>query len=308
MQIEYKISGIGLSSIRSSRMYRIIEDAVVRALARANTHLPPDVKNALKSAYKTEESERARIQIETMLRNLELAEELNRPICQDTGLIVYYVRMGYDFRVRIDTIEKALVSATRRATIEIPLRPNTVDPLTGENPGDNTGRNSPIIHWEFTKGDSLEIVVVPKGGGSEYVTVLKTIPPGLGLRGVKKVVVDAVLEAGAKPCPPTIVGIGLGGGVDTAVYLAKKAASVRRLGTMNPNPTLARLEEELYNELNSLGIGPQGLGGRTTVLGVHIDYSYRHPAFYPVAVVFQCWAARRATVLVGRDGSSTIVQ
>ncbi|RLE88692.1 MAG: fumarate hydratase [Thermoprotei archaeon] len=286
----------------------MIEEAVVHALTRANIHLPPDVKNALKKAYKTEDSEVARVQIEAILRNLELAEELNRPICQDTGLIVYYVRMGYDFGVRIDVIERALINATRRATAEIPLRPNTVDPLTGENPGDNTGRNSPIIHWEFMKGDSLEIVVVPKGGGSEYVTVLEMIPPGLGLGGVKRVVIDAVLEAGAKPCPPTIVGVGLGGGVDTAVYLAKKAACIRRLDTMNPNPTLARLEDELYSELNSLGIGPQGLGGRTTVLGVHIDYSHRHPASYPVAVVFQCWAARRATVLVGRDGSSTIIQ
>ena len=297
-----------MSNTQSSRMYSIIEEAVVHALTRANIHLPPDVKNALKKAYKTEDSEVARVQIEAILRNLELAEELNRPICQDTGLIVYYVRMGYDFGVRIDVIERALINATRRATAEIPLRPNTVDPLTGENPGDNTGRNSPIIHWEFMKGDSLEIVVVPKGGGSEYVTVLKMIPPGLGLGGVKRVVIDAVLEAGAKPCPPTIVGVGLGGGVDTAVYLAKKAACIRRLDTMNPNPTLARLEEELYSELNSLGIGPQGLGGRTTVLGVHIDYSHRHPASYPVAVVFQCWAARRATVLVGRDGSSTIIQ
>ena len=297
-----------MSNTQSSRMYSIIEEAVVHALTRANIHLPPDVKNALKKAYKTEDSEVARVQIEAILRNLELAEELNRPICQDTGLIVYYVRMGYDFGVRIDVIERALINATRRATAEIPLRPNTVDPLTGENPGDNTGRNSPIIHWEFMKGDSLEIVVVPKGGGSEYVTVLKMIPPGLGLGGVKRVVIDAVLEAGAKPCPPTIVGVGLGGGVDTAVYLAKKAACIRRLDTMNPNPTLARLEDELYSELNSLGIGPQGLGGRTTVLGVHIDYSHRHPASYPVAVVFQCWAARRATVLVGRDGSSTIIQ
>lgn len=289
-------------------MYEVIENAVVQAITRASIYLPPDVKSALEKAYETEENEGAKAQLRAMLRNLELAEELKRPICQDTGLIVYYVSIGYDFGISPGVIERALVSATRRATLEVPLRPNTVNPLTGENPGDNTGKNVPVIHWEFVKGDSLKIVVVPKGGGSEYVTVLRMIPPGLGLKGVKRVVIDAVLEAGAKPCPPTIVGVGLGGGVDVAVHLAKKAACVRKLGTVNPNPTLAKLERELYGEVNSLGIGPQGLGGKTTVLGVHIDYSYRHPASYPVAVVFQCWATRRATVTIRKDGSFTITQ
>lgn len=296
------------SSFMLSRVYEVIESSVAQAIARASIYLPLDVKDALRRAYEIEESEGAKAQLKAMLKNLELAEKLKRPICQDTGLIVYYVKIGYDFGIKMSIVEKALSNAIKRATLEVPLRPNTVDPLTGKNPGDNTGRNIPIIHWEFVKGDTLEVTVVPKGGGSEYVTVLKTIPPGLGLKGVKRVVIDAVLEAGAKPCPPTIVGVGLGGGVETAIHLAKREACVRKLGTVNPNPTLAKLERELYDEVNSLGIGPQGLGGKTTVLGVHVDYSYRHPASYPVAVVFQCWAARRATVTIRKDGSFNITQ
>lgn len=289
-------------------MFDIVQNAVLHAIARATIRLPPDVKASLKKAREVEESEVARTQLDAMLRNLELAEKLERPICQDTGLLEYYVTLGRDFKAPPNVVERALITATRKATAEIPLRPNAVDPLTGENTGDNTGRNVPTIHWEFTGGDTLSIAVVPKGGGSEYVTVLRMIPPGLGIRGVKEAVLNAVLEAGAKPCPPTIVGVGLGGGADAAVHLAKRAACLRKLGTANPNPELARLERELYEKINSLGIGPQGLGGKTTVLGVHVDYSHRHPATYPVAVAFQCWAARRALAVIKRDGGFAIVQ
>lgn len=295
------------SESRAKEFEKIIEKAAVEALTRASIYLPPDVKEALRKAYENEVSEASRSQLKAILDNIELAEKLKRPICQDTGLIIFFVRVGYDFP-GLKVIERAFVSAVRRATKEVPLRPNTVDPFTGKNPGDNTGRYVPFIHWEFTEGDTLEFTVVPKGGGSEGVAVLQMPPPGEGVRAVKRAVIDAVLSAGAKPCPPTIVGVGVGGGADIATILAKKAACVRKLGTKNPDPGLAKLEEELYNAINELGIGAMGLGGRYTVLGVHIEYAHRHPATYPVAIVFQCWAARRATAVVKADGTYSVYQ
>jgi fumarate hydratase subunit alpha len=245
--------------------------------------------------------------LRAILEDIEIARKYGIPICQDTGLIHYYVSAGIDFP-GLEYVEKALIDATREATYRIPLRPNTVNPFTYENPGDNTGRYTPIIHWELIDGDFLDIIVVPKGGGSEAVTVLKMPPPGRGLEALVEIVVDAVLEAGAKPCPPVIIGVGVGGGADTALYLAKKAATIRRIGYRNPDPLLASLEEKLVEELNRLGIGVMGLGGNHTVLDVHIDYAYRHPANYPVAVAFQCWAARRAFIRIDHSGRVEIKQ
>jgi len=288
-------------------MADVLENAIVETIRKASIYLPPDVKEALKMAYEREESEAAKAQLKAILTNVELAEKLERPICQDTGIMIFYVKVGHNFPVP-GVIKEALIRATRRATQEIPLRPNTVDPFTGENPGDNTGRLIPYVHWELVPGDELEITVVPKGGGSEYPSVYRMVPPGRGLEGLKETVVDAVLNAGAMPCPPTIVGVGVGGGADIAVTLAKKAATLRRIGSRNPDPQVAKLEEELYEAVNELGIGPMGVGGKTTVLAVNIEWAHRHPANYPVAVVFQCWAARRATLRMKADGSYEILQ
>ncbi len=296
-----------MSSSRASEFYSVIKESVVKALGKAVIEIPPDVVDALRRAYEGEDSETARSQLKAILDNIELAKKHGKPVCQDTGLILFYVRVGYDFP-GLPVIEKAFIDGVREATEKIPLRPNTVDPFTGRNPGDNTGRYVPFIHWEFTDGDGLEYTVVPKGGGSEAVAVLKMPPPGKGLKGVKEVVLDAVLDAGAKPCPPTVVGVGIGGGADIATYLAKKAACLRKIGSRNPDPRIAELEEELYNALNELGIGAMGLGGRYTVLAVHIDYAHRHPATYPVAVVFQCWALRRASVTIKSDGTYNVYQ
>lgn len=296
-----------MSESRARELEEIIEKVAYEALVRASIYLPPDVKEALRKAYENEVSEAAKSQLKAILDNIELAEKLKSPICQDTGLILFFVKVGYDFP-GLKVIEKAFTSAVRRATKEIPLRPNTVDPFTGKNPGDNTGRYVPFIHWEFTEGDVLEFTVVPKGGGSEGVAALYMPPPGEGVRAVKRVVIDRVLEVGAMPCPPTIVGVGIGGGSDIASILAKKAACVRKLGTKHPDPDIAKLEEELFNAINELGIGSMGVGGKHTVLGVHIEYAYRHPATYPVAVAFQCWAARRASAIVKPDGKYSVFQ
>jgi len=286
---------------------KAIELAAIESIRRAVIYIPPDVKQALSRAYQEEDSDIARAQLKSILDNIELAEKLQRPVCQDTGTIYFYVEVGYDFPA-LRYIEESLVRAVRRATQLVPLRPNSVHPLTRVNTGDNTGRHNPHIYWKLVPGDSLNFTVVPKGGGSEYPTVLRMVPPGMGLDAIKEVVVDSVLHAGAMPCPPTIVGVGIGGGTDTAVFLAKKAASLRKIGTSNEDPELTRLEGELRDTVNELGIGVMGLGGRITVLAVHIDYAHRHPATYPVAVVFQCWATRRATAIVRADGTFEISQ
>jgi fumarate hydratase subunit alpha len=263
--------------------------------------LPQDVKEALLRAYREEVSETGRVQLKAILKNIELAEKENTPICQDTGVIIFYVKAGAQMK-GLDKIEPALRNATKRATKEIPLRPNAVDPFTQKNSGDNTGRFVPYVNWEIIAENTIEITAFPKGGGSENVTQLGMLTPGEGVNGLKKFVVDAVIKAGAMPCPPTIVGVATGGGADVAIKLAKMAL-LRPFNQPNSNPDLAKIERELYEAANSTGIGPMGLGGKVTVLDVRIEYAYRHPASYPVAVAFQCWAARRATARIHSDGS-----
>ena len=280
---------------------KVIEDTAFNLLKLAVVQLPSDVKDALKRAYKEETSEAGKVQLEAILKDIELAEKENTPLCQDTGIIIFYVRAGAKAK-DLDMIQPALQKATQRATKEIPLRPNAVDPFTQKNSGDNIGRYIPYINWEITNGDSIEITAFPKGGGSENVCTIGMITPGEGVTGLKKFVIDAIIKAGAMPCPPTIVGVAAGGGADIAMKLAK-ATLLRPLSEPNSNPDLANLEKELYEAANSTGIGPMGLGGKFTVLGVKVDYAHRHPASYPVAVAFQCWAARRATARINSDGT-----
>ena len=280
---------------------KVIEDAAVNLLRQAVVELPADVEEALKRAYRDETSEAGKVQLEAILEDIELAKKWNIPMCQDTGVIIFYVKGGAKAE-GLDKIETALQNATRRATEEIPLRPNTVDPFTQKNTGDNTGRYIPYINWELTDGDSIEITAFPKGGGSENVCALGMLTPGEGVKGLKKFVIDAVIRAGAMPCPPTILGVAAGGGADIAMKLAK-ASLLRPLNQPNPNPELAKLENELCEAANMTGIGPMGLGGKCTVLGVRVDYAHRHPASFPVAVAFQCWAARRATARINPNGT-----
>lgn len=279
---------------------KLVEDVAFNLLRLAVTELPPDVKKALQRAHREEESEAGKTQLEAILKNVELAEKTCTPMCQDTGAIIFYVKAGAQAK-NLDKIESALHKATQRATKEVPLRPNAVDPFTKKNSGDNTGRFIPYIHWEIVAGDSIEITAFPKGGGSENVCALGMITPGQGVKGLKRFVIDALMRAAAKPCPPNILGVAVGGGADIVVKLAK-AALLRPINKPNPNPDLAKLEKDLYEAANSTGIGPMGLGGKFTVLGVNMDYAHRHPASYPVAVAFQCWAARRATARICVNG------
>jgi len=279
----------------------VIEDVAVELLRQAVTKLPRDVKDALKRAHREEESDVGKTQLEAILNNVDLAEKTSTPMCQDTGVIIFYVNAGAQAK-DLDKVEKALTKATKRATKEVPLRPNSVGIFTRKNTGDNTGRYVPYINWKIVPGDNIELTAFPKGGGSENVCALGMIRPGEGLNGLKKFVVDTVLNAGAKPCPPNILGVGVGGGADIAMKIAK-AALLRPIDQPNPDPEIAKLERELYEAANMTGIGPMGLGGRFTVLGVNVDHANRHPASYPVAVAVQCWAARRASARIHPDGT-----
>ncbi len=277
-----------------------MEEVAFNLINQAVVCLPNDVKTALRKAYKEETSEAGKTQLKAILDNVSLAEKEQAPICQDTGTITFYLKAGTQAR-NLDCVEEALTSAVRKATFEIPLRPNAINPFTQKNSGDNTGRLAPQVHWEIVGGDNLEITVLAKGGGSENVTAVGMLSPSEGLYGLKRFVVDAVVKAGAQPCPPTVLGVAVGGGADVAVALAKRAL-LQSLDVANVDPEVARLEQELLEAANMTGIGPMGLGGKTTVLGVHVDYAFRHPASYPAAVVFGCWALRRASAIIKGDG------
>ncbi|UCE29285.1 MAG: fumarate hydratase [Candidatus Bathyarchaeota archaeon] len=279
----------------------VVENVAVKLLRLAVTELPKDVKLALKNAYRQEESKAGKTQLKAILENIELAEKTHTPMCQDTGVIIFYVKAGAQVK-DLGRIEEALRNATKRATKEVPLRPNAVNPFTQENTGDNTGRFIPFIHWEIAPGNDLEITVFPKGGGCENVCALGMLRPGDGINGLKRFAVDTIIRAGAKPCPPNIIGVAVGGGADIAMKLAKKTL-LRPLNQLNPDLKLAKLEKELYEAANSTGIGPMGLGGKFTVLGVHVEYAERHPASYPAAVAVQCWAARRSSACIHSDGT-----
>ncbi len=284
----------------------MVEEGIYRAIRRAAIRLPSDVQKALEAALERETSPMARSVLEAILRNLRAAEERGLPICQDTGTPTFYVELGEGFPLKAG-LREAIVSAVRRATEEVPLRPNAVNPWTNENSGDNTGRGVPIIHWDVVEGDALRVRYLAKGGGSENVSALYMLSPSKGISGIEGAVIDAALRAGPKPCPPVIVGVGVGGGADAALKAAKRA-TMRPLGTKNPDSTVAELEERLLEEINSLGMGPMGLGGRTYALGVHVEWLHRHPASLPVGVSMICWAARRALVEFRPDGSYEILE
>ncbi len=274
--------------------------ALVTALKQAETRLPEDVLSALKRTMAVEDSPTAVRELATILKNAELARREGLPICQDTGIPSFFVTAGAK-SPHLSIIAEAIAEAVRTATKRVPLRPNTVDPFTDENPGDNLGHGMPLIDWEIVPGDEISIDILPKGGGSENMSALKMLLPGVGIPGIKRAVVEHVAACGGLPCPPTIVGVGVGGGGMEALRLGKRAL-IRKIGSRHPVPAAAALEAELLKLLNETGIGPMGLGGRTTVLAVHVEYAMRHPASLPVGIVMQCWADRRARVRILPDG------
>jgi len=278
-----------------------IRSALVDAMRIAATQLPSDVVDALRAAQERETSPLGAAQLDAILENVDIARDGSIPMCQDTGIQTFFVEAGTDspFLGRVKGwIDRAVVEATDA----IPLRPNTVDPFTAENPGDNTGRYMPFVNWEIVDGDEIRITVLPKGGGSENMSTVKMLPPGVGLKGIQKAVVEHVVSCGGKPCPPTIVGVGIGGGADIALKLGKKAI-LREIGSAHPEPEIAAFERELLELINRSGVGPMGVGGATTSLAVHVEVAHRHPASLPLGILIQCWADRRARVRLSADGT-----
>ncbi len=280
--------------------FKDIEKGIVELIRKAETELPDDVIKALKTAYNIEKGV-AKTQIDAILKTIDLAKKTKRPMCQDTGIQTFFVTIGIDFPY-INKLKDIILNGVKRGTKEIPLRPNTVDPFTGMNHKDNTGDFIPYITWEFTVGSDVHIIALPKGGGCENMSKLGMLKPGVGIEGVKDFVVEEMIKAGGNPCPPTIVGVGIGGGADIALKLGKKAL-LRPVGNRHRDKKIAEIEKELINRINASGIGPMGLGGKTTVLDVHIEKAHRHPASLPVGIAVQCWADRRANMTIHKDGT-----
>jgi len=279
---------------------------LVEVIGLAEYSLPPDVEEIIRKAYETETSDVGRAQLRAILDNVRIAREEKIPICQDTGLLSYYVTLGDDFPIKPSKLRKILIDATIKATKEVPLRPNAIDIWRERNTGNNVGQGIPAIYWEHTEGDVLRIAVFPKGGGSSYVAKLYSIPPAKGIGGVIEVALKAVYDAGPKPCPPTFLGIGIGGTEDVAMKLAKKAL-LNKMNASNPNEEIAKLEHEIVEKANMIGIGPMGLGGKWTVFSARIEWACRHPATFLVGISFNCWALRRAFLEVS-DGEIRIYQ
>jgi len=277
-----------------------MEEGIVTLIRKAETELPQDVVTSLQEAYDREEGI-AKTQLDAILKTIALAKKTKRPMCQDTGIQTFFVHVGLQFP-NIHLLKQAIRTGVQKATKEIPLRPNTVDPFTGVNHKDNTGDHVPYITWDFGTGDKVTITAFPKGGGSENMSKLGMLKPGVGLKGVKEFVVDEMIKAGGQPCPPTVVGIGIGGGADLCLKLGKLAL-LRPVGQRHADPSIAIIELELIEQINASGIGPMGLGGKTTVLDVHIEKAHRHPASLPVGIAVQCWADRRAHMVIHADGS-----
>ena len=277
-----------------------IEDGIVALIKKAETELPSDVVDALKNAQKIEQGV-AKTQIETILKNVDLAKKSGRPMCQDTGIQTFFVSVGIDFP-HINKLKEWITNGVKKATKEIPLRPNTVDPFSGKNQGDNTGDQIPYITWDFVNGSDVKIISLPKGGGSENMSKLGMLKPGVGIEGVKDFVVNEMIKAAGNPCPPTVVGVGIGGGADLSLKLGKKAL-LRPVGVRHEDKTIAAIEKELIERINKNGMGPMGLGGKTTVLDVHVEKAHRHPASLPVGIAVQCWADRRAEMIIHSDGT-----
>ncbi|MFP4588649.1 MAG: fumarate hydratase [Candidatus Acetothermia bacterium] len=276
---------------------------LVEPIKTAVTTLPDSTLDALRAAKDREEGG-ARVQLEAMLEAVQIGKDKGIPICQDTGTPTFYVELGSNFPAagEIDGLEDALKKAVQLATEQVPIRPNTVHPITHRNPGNNTGVHIPYIDWSISEGDSLQMTYLPKGGGCTNMSQLTMMTPGRGLKGVKEIVLERIASMEGKPCPPTVVGIGLGGSASISLSLAKKSL-LRPVGERHEDPEIAELEEELFEKANELGVGPMGVGGKTTVLDVKIEYDYRHPASYPVGITPQCWANRRISMFVNPDGS-----
>jgi tartrate/fumarate subfamily iron-sulfur-dependent hydro-lyase alpha chain len=279
-----------------------VEEAAKQLYIRALKDLPPDVKQGLTRLQNRETDATAQSVLTTMMRNISVAEANDNLLCQDTGIPIYNIVIGSNVQFDGVALKAAIVRGCTRATTEHPLRSSVVHPLTRKNQHTSCGIGVPVIHVDFDESaECVEIEMVPKGSGSENNSFLRMAVPAEGIDAIKRFVVDCVIAAGGKTCPPTIVGVGVGGTSDLCVHLAKKAAT-RPLGTMNSDPLAAELEKSLSEAVNVLGVGPQGLGGDATAFAVHIELAATHITMNPVAVNMQCHSARRARAWIKPSG------
>lgn len=283
---------------------QIIKQAVYDTVIRAVTEISEDVKGLLETALQNEQNDTAKSMLSSMLENLSIAKETDKAVCQSPGYPTAFVSFGDDNitpAIR-DGIADAVADGTKKGY----LRPSIVDPLTRKNSGDNTGIGVPNIEYEFVPGQEyIDFIISFKGCGAELGNAMQIFTPaklGDGLSGLKRFILETAIQAGGKPCPPYGIGIGIGGQMDIAAKLSRKAISTRRWDDVNPDPELAALETELKDQINSLGLGAAGTGGDTVALAVKIARAHTHTAIAPVAVNFHCWVARRAGVRIHADG------
>ncbi|PAB60076.1 fumarate hydratase [Anaeromicrobium sediminis] len=274
---------------------RLITDEVERMCIHSNKHLSKDVVTCLEKMKDEETWPSAKDILELIIQNAETASNTHVPMCQDTGLVVVFLEVGQEVQFKGGYIEDAINEGVRRGYDKGQLRKSVVrDPLTRENTGDNTPC---IIHHKIVKGDKVKLTVIPKGFGSENMSRIYMLKPSQGVQGVIESVLETVEIAGPNPCPPIVVGVGIGGTFEKAALLAKKAL-IRPLGSSNEDSYYAQLEETILNKVNDLGIGPQGFGGKTTALKVHIETAPTHIAGLPVAINIGCHAYRHMEVTI----------
>jgi len=281
--------------------YEDIVKSIRDTIIYSTTHLAPDMLKALEEAYEQEKSEVSRAVLAQLLENAKIAESEWKPLCQDTGLAIFFVKVGTDVKVEGGSLKEAIYEGTKKGYEEGYLRASTCDCFTRANLKDKAGYNlPPVIYFDLVEGDKIEIEYAAKGGGSENVSRATVLAPAAGKEGIKEFVKKVVSDAGPNPCPPLVVGVGIGGSFDMSAVMSKHAL-FRNIGTPNPDPELDELEKELKVELNKLGIGAMGMGGTETVLAVHIEtYENRmcHIASLPVAVNIQCHSSRHAHITI----------
>lgn len=273
-----------------------ITQEIARLCIEAACDLPIDVEKVINEAAEKEESEYGKYALQKICRNIKIAREDTVPMCQDTGMVIVFAELGQDVHIVGGDFEDAVNAGVAKGYIDGYLRKSTViDPvLNRKNAGDNTPA---IIYTSIVTGDTLTLTVMPKGAGSENMSKLAMLKPAQGLEGIKQFIIDSVVNAGGNPCPPTIVGVGIGGNADKAMQLSKVALR-REAGAPNPNPEYAALEQELLEKINKSGVGPMGFGGRVTALAVHIETYPTHIATMPVGVTLNCHAARHKQVVL----------
>jgi fumarate hydratase subunit alpha len=278
--------------------YQDVVDAIKNMIIHTAYNLPEDALKAMEEAYEKEKSPVSKEVLKQLLENAKIASSEDRPLCQDTGLAVFFVKVGEDLKIVGGTLKDAINEGTAKGYEEGYLRASTCEPFSRANLKDKIGYNLPaIIHFDIVPGDRLDIEYAAKGGGSENVSRAKVFPPAAGKDGVVEFVKEVISDAGGNPCPPLTVGVGIGGTFEKAV-ISSKHALFREIGSKNPDPEMAELEERIKVELNKLGIGSMGMGGTETVLAVHIEANPCHIASLPVSVNVQCHSSRHTHIVI----------